>query len=311
MSRNYGINRKMHCAGRIILGRWFHGGKKTVYDHGQRFGCFCEWAETVHAVRKMELVTFELVVEYGRQLQAKVEGGHLSTSSAKNYVSSVNTVMGLATRGRWRSVMPGADCGIQPRSYIPTESKAMSKSRHEEVMAKVDGRLAAIMVLQREFGLRFEESCKLSPKQALKEMEKAGEIVVRYGTKGGKIRRVPCRPGAKAALEKALSFQDGQSMIPARLSYKQYRVACYRQALATGFSFHPERHYYAHVGYESRTGAPPPVVMGWGRRERIARLAEYLGVTKTEAQEIDRQARIEIAVELGHNREEITNAYLG
>jgi hypothetical protein len=39
--------------------------------------------------------------------------------------------MYLATKGKWKSVLPGKDCGIQPRKYIPDETKAMPTSTHD------------------------------------------------------------------------------------------------------------------------------------------------------------------------------------
>ena len=80
---------------------------------------------------------------------------------------------------------------------------------------------------------------------------------------------------------------------------------------AGGSGFHCERHAFAQGRYEALTGAPAPVVEGWGREERFERLADALGVSTDEAKAIDQDARQQVAQELGHGRTEVTNAYLG
>jgi Integrase len=313
MPRNYGIgSRNMAVAGRMVLKRKFHGGYQSIYDLGQRFGFFCAWISENHGIKKMENVTFELVVAYGQHLQSELDAGLRKSSSApKSYVSAVNTVMKLATLNRWKTVRPGSDCGISRCNYIPDESKAMTSATHQTAQRVVGERIACLMEMQRFFGLRFKESCLVSPKQALKDVQKQGYITLKAGTKGGKKRNVPCRPGGIAILEKAASFQDGRSMVPKSMLYVQFRTECYAQAKLAGIGFHGERHYYAQSRYTEITGAPAPVHVGWPRRGRIKNLAEFLGVSEDDAKKIDSEARLEISIALGHNREDVTNAYLG
>lgn len=313
MSTNYGIgSRDMDVAGKFIVDRKFHGGYQSKYDIAQRWGYFCKWAKREHSVKKMENVTFDLVVLYGKQLQSQLDrGDRVSSSAPKNYVSAVNTVMRLATNETWKTVRPDKDCGIEKRRYIPTESKAMSSATHQTAQRKVGERIACLMDLQRAFGLRFKESCLLSPKRALKEAKKHGHITLSAGTKGGKKRTVPCSEPGLIALERAVLVQDGRSMVPKGMLYGDFRRECYEQARLAEISFHPERHAFAQNRYTELTGAPSPIHAGWGRKERIVRLSEFLSITLDEATEIDHDARLQIAVELGHNRVGISNAYLG
>lgn len=312
MSINYGAgSRFMADAGQLILNKKFHGGYQSKYDIGQRWGFFSKWAAG-KGVKKMEKVTPELVVEYGQSLQAELTAGlRLSSSAPKNYVSAVNTVMKLATSYQWKTVRPGKDCGIQRRVYIPVESKAMTLSTHQTAIKVIGDRVACLMELQRAFGLRFKESCLLSPKLALRSAKKYGHITLRAGTKGGKLRRVTCRPCGITALESAIKFQDGRSMIPDSMSYAQFREDCYAQARLAGIRFHDERHFYAQSRYTEITGAPAPIEVRWSRKERIAQLAAFLNIEMDAARIIDQDARLIISIELGHNRTGITNAYLG
>ena len=312
MSRNFGIgSRDMAVAGRMIVDRKFHGGYQSKADIAQRWGYFCKWA-TIHGVKKMELITSDLVIQYGQHLQSELDAGERKSSSApKNYVSAVNTVLRLATNEAWKPVKPGRDCGIQPRTYIPEQTKAMAESTHQTAQGVVGERIAALMELQRTFGLRFKESCLLNPKLALREAIKYGRITLKAGTKGGKRRRVPCRPQGLLAREKAILVQDGRSMIPGSMLYSEFRKECYEQAAIAGIGFHSERHYYAQERYQEITFAPAPIDAGWNRKERIANLANFLNISEDEATVIDHDARLQISIELGHNRVGISNAYLG
>lgn len=304
----------MADAGRIIVNRDFHGGYESMRNISQRWGYFSNWANE-NDVRKMENVTPELVIKYGQFLQGQIDSGKRTSASVpKNYVSAVNTVMKLATNNAWKSVRPGKDCGIQSRTYISTESKAMSEATHNAALSIVGDRIACLLVLQRAFGLRFKESCLLSPKSALPEALKHGHISLRAGTKGGRFRTVPCRPRGIPALEAAILIQDGRSMIPKGMSFKDFQDECYAVMKGIGkhgSAFHSERHAYAQERYTEITGAPAPVDAHWPRKERIMRLAEFLSITNDEAKLIDHAARLKISIELGHNRTDITNNYLG
>ena len=312
MSRNFEIgSRDMFVAGRMILQRRSHNGFKTQHDYADRWRLFCSWASEQN-VKKMENVTRELVITYGQHLQSRLEAGDYASASApKNYVSAVNAVMKLAAKGEWKSVLPGDDCGIQKRSYIPSESKAMADAEHTNAQRAVGDRISALLALQRAFGLRFKESALLNAKAALKEAITKGFISVKAGTKGGRKRTVPCRHVGITALEQAATVQDSRSLVPDSMTYIKFRQESYSMAGEKGFNFHSERHAYAQERYRDITSAPSPIEAGWPRKERFKHLAEHLNISETEAREIDKSARKIISIELGHSRVEITNAYLG
>ena len=99
--------------------------------------------------------------------------------------------------------------------------------------------------------------------------------------------------------------------LPKEMTYVLFRQECYAIAGEKGFNFHSERHAYAQERYREIMNAPSPIEAGWPRKERFVKLAEYLNITKAEARELDKSARLTISIELGHARVEITNAYLG
>lgn len=312
MSRNFGIgSRDMFTAGKMILKRRSPNGFKTQSDYADRWRLFCAYAEE-NGIKKMENVTKEFVIGYGQHLQKQLEAGiYTSASAPKNYLSAVNCIMKLATHGEWQTVKPGSDCGIERRKYIPKESKSVPETRHVEIQQEIGERISHLMALQRTFGLRFKESCLIDAKSALKQAEKFGFISLKAGTKGGRHRRVPCDESGKLIIEAASKIQNSRSMVPKEMTYVKFRQECYEQSKNAELCFHGERHAYAQNRYREIVNAPSPLEAGWEHKGRIAKLAEYLGISETEAKDIDRKARLRISIELGHSRMEISNAYLG
>lgn len=312
MSINFGLgSRDLFSAGRMALKNRSLSGFKTKSDYTDRWRLFCDYADQ-HGIKKMENITREFVTNYGRHLQTQLEAGVYSSASApKNYLSAVNCVMKLATHNSWKTVKPGADCGIARREYIPKATKSISETEHLKIQQDIGERIAQLMALQRTFGLRFKESCLLNPKIALKQAEKYGYIKLTCGTKGGRPRRVPCDGHGKSVLISAMSVQDGRSMVPRRFTYIKFRTECYEQSRLHGLCFHSERHAYAQQRYQTLVGAPSPIDANWQRKERIAKLSAYLSISETEANLLDKDARLTISIELGHGRLGVSNAYLG
>lgn len=312
MSRNYNSgSRDMLTAGKMLLKDRSPNGFKTQSDYSDRWRLFCMYAEE-NGVKKMESVTPAFVIGYGQHLQKQLEAGIYSSASApKNYLSAVNAIMRLATGGQWQTIRPGKDCGIERRQYIPKTSKALPEAKHQDVQQVTDDRLSRIMDLQRTLGLRFKESCLFNAKAALKQLDKSGYLTIQAGTKGGRPRRLPCDEAMRTAIAAAAGIQSGKSMIPKEMTYIKFRRECYQQASANEVSFHPERHAFAQKRYRELVNAPCPLEAGWEHKGRIAKLADYLSISETEAKLIDEEARLKISMELGHSRVEISNAYLG
>jgi hypothetical protein len=97
------------------------------------------------------------------------------------------------------------------------------------------------------------------------------------------------------------------------MSYDEFRQECYRQTVRHGIRFHRERHAYAQQRYRDLVGVDCPggqchstmaghITPGWPKQ---------LGISLDAAKELDDTARDQIALELGHNRREVSNAYLG
>jgi hypothetical protein len=120
--------------------------------------------------------------------------------------------------------------------------------------------------------------------------------------KGGRGRAVPVtHPRQRALLDAIRAATGGRALIPLGMSYIQARQAMERATWGAGIrNMHGHRHWYAQWRYETLLGVPSPAAGGrtYETMSRAERAADY-------------RARLAISRELGHNRVEITDAYLG
>ena len=169
-------------------------------------------------------------------------------------------------------------------------------------VAEADVFVGAQLAMALAFGLRVREAIMFQPFQAV--TEDGASIALLRGTKGGRVRLVPIdTDGKRAALDLArrVAVSDAGHLGDPRRSLEQNRTRFYtvlerfgvtRRQL--GITAHGLRHQYANDRYEDFAGAPAPVRGG----EQLDR-------------EVDRSARLQVAEELGHARENISTAYLG
>ena len=121
-------------------------------------------------------------------------------------------------------------------------------------------------------------------------------------TKGGKPRTIPIRTVAqRVILDKARELAGLGSLIPSQRSYVQQMRIYEGNTLRAGLSqLHGLRHAYAQERYEELTGWQCPATGGPDSKNLTSELKE-----------LDHQARLTISQELGHEREQVTAAYLG
>lgn len=187
--------------------------------------------------------------------------------------------------------------GVADRTYTAQVSRAQELD--PRVSAIPDERIQASLVLQREFGLRREESMKIQPASADR-----GDRLVLQGswTKGGREREVPIRTESqRLALDQAHRLAGSRSLIPEDRSYARHLKHYEYQLGKAGLSrMHGLRHAYAQSRYQELTGRAAPAVGGTASSELTP-----------EQRDQDRKARLVISRELGHEREQITAIYLG
>ena len=188
--------------------------------------------------------------------------------------------------------------GIPNRRFVTNESKAKSVTGAD--LEKVrDEHVRMSLGLQQAFGLRREEAMKFQPSFA----NRGDHLVLKASwTKGGKERVIPVRTEEQRdLLNRARRLAGLGSLIPSNRNYVHQLRVYEGNTLRAGLSnMHGLRHAYAQNRYEELTGWKSPAAGG----------PETKTLTQ-EQREADRQARLAISKELGHEREAVTAAYLG
>ena len=309
MSRNFGLGqRDMGKAGQVALQNSARDGAvsfSTASTNGDRWKSFTEWAKE-NDVKKMENISQELVQKYGQELAERVSQGEMAAATAQNYVSAVNSVMTIATKGEWQSVSPTKACGIEQRSAVRQDAPgALDRAAYgravEAVRDQVGERAGAAVELCRELGLRSKEASLLDARGALAEASARGTVTITEGSKGGREREVPItNQGQREALDRAAQAQgDARAVMPPDQNWKTWREGELRDARElvqehTGGGLHDLRAAHACERYEQLTGHAAPCAGG-----EIADKAR------------DEAARLAVAEELGHGRAEVVAEYVG
>jgi integrase len=220
-----------------------------------------------------------------------------STGTMKNRMSALRWM--AEKIGKENTVArDNAAYGIADRRFVTNASKA--KELDQGKLGKVSDPYTAMSLrLQEAFGLRREEGIKIQPGWADR-----GDVLVLKSTwtKGGKEREIPIRNEAqRGLLNQAKALADKGSLIPVEMSYKDQLNRFKAQTAFAGIDrVHGFRHAYAQARYAELTGWKAPAAGG--------PISKQLS---PEQKAIDRQARLTISRELGHEREQITAVYLG
>ena len=230
-------------------------------------------------------------------LVARWQDKDLSIGTIKNRMAAIRW---WATKINKQNVVArsNAHYGIPDRRFVTNESKARDITQPQLDKIK-DEHVRMSLELQRAFGLRREEAMKFRPSYA----DKGDHLQLKASwTKGGKPRMIPIRTGAqREVLDRARSLAGLGSLIPSQRSYVHQLRVYEGNTLRAGLSkSHGLRHAYAQNLYEELTGWQCPATEGTDRQSLTP-----------EQRELDREARLTISQELGHEREQVTAAYLG
>lgn len=310
MARNYGLGaRDMARAGRYGLQNAARRGElsyQSAATMGERWALFSRWAGT-HDVRKMERITPELAIQYGQALADQVNAGTLAAATAQNRLSALNSVMTLATQGRWSRISPTRDAGIPKRTAVRHSAPGgLDRDRLAQAVQQLSPHAGAVVTLCRELGLRSKEASLLNARDAVAQARATGHVTISAGTKGGRARTVPVMAKQQQALTKAAEIQgDRRSLMPVEANWRTWREGELRHAREIlqnhGMAgLHDLRASYACERYQALTGYLAPVLIEHttDSLEKASRAHEL-------------EARQQIAQELGHGRVSVTTAYLG
>ena len=303
--RNFGYGRSLEFAARSALrdryGEGRFGTRGTLLSKFNNFIAFMR----NHRTYDLNDVGRYLVKDFAESLYERVMAGDLSLSYAVDCLSAVNCVMSTIRGDNWLWISPREHLG--PRLFVRQSAPETldicvveAAALHLEANGEI--RLAGLLRLCSIFGLRFREASLLNVKNALREARRSERIAVTKGTKGGRPRTVQAGPvGVTLLRTLSLIAAPDQNLIPAEWTLKKWSNYCYRTwrqyagQIGIDNRFKELRTGFACRLYSSVTGAPAPVLAGGRVVDR----------------DLDRVARLLIATELGHCREQIAGSYVG
>jgi integrase len=312
--RNFGYGRQLSHAGPQALRELFGAGRyATVKTHAERWQMFAQWCRSPAGpgINDARLIDRPLLDNYAQYLREQVDQGKLSIATAQNRLSTVNRTL-EALRGDRQVCVPSPSQALNLYRQSVRQSAPPGQQR-TQVEGLVDAlkqqrleRVAAIVRLARETGMRLRETILADLPRLQREATNLGRINIQDGTKGGRRgatvpRWVEVTPGVRDALRQAaaVSPKGSRNLLAPEQSYIQFLEQQIRPARAVLHThglkgFHDLRAAYACERYQQLTGHPAPVNGG-----------------HCPDRTLDRSAREQISQELGHNRIEVAAAYIG
>ena len=294
----------------------FGGGHYgTVKAHSDRRQAFVRWCrlEDGPGFNDAREIDQQTLLDYAGHLRQQIEQGELAIASAQNRLSSVNRTL-AALRGDQdvRIASPSQALGQQRSSVRTCAPDGLDHQQMQRVLEALGEqqyeRVAAIVLLARTTGMRLREAILADLPRLHREAEHLGRINIQDGTKGGRSgasapRWVIANEAVKAALQFArhAAPTGSRNLLARNESYAAFlqqtvlptRETLHKQELK---GFHELRAAYACERYEQLTGHAAPVNGDHCYRIDL---------------DLDRQARQQISLELGHNRIDVISAYIG
>ncbi|MET0002065.1 MAG: integrase domain-containing protein [Candidatus Thiodiazotropha sp.] len=317
-SRNFGLqSRDMVKAAKNAL-KSVSESFGSIDTQTERFSVFAKWLKENHQIKDLRWIEKHHLVEYAEHLVRAIEHGILAVATVHNRISAINTVMSIARTDKAVWVAPSDH--FPNRTGVATVNRAPTAEQYDRQKVFLNDqthgdRLQLICDLGKELGLRFEEATKLNAKTTLRDAERIGVIRIADGTKGGCPRSIPIESRHQLRVLRDAAELQGKdrSLIPSNMSYAEFRNLAYKEVQHSPIrGFHPNRHYYAQARYEVLIGAKCPLSAGVSHGAAHHHyLSKELGISFKEAKILDKTIRTELARELGHNRPEITNSYVG
>ncbi len=294
-----------------------HGSYKTQHNNISEATHFVKaLRELGFGVNKWKNITNKHV---GAVVRHWTETG-LAVGTIKSYLSGVRRVCSIYNKES-NIHKNNSAFGLKNRVYVDNRDKSIDRETYSRVVDKLkssenieDKKVAAQLMLQRELGLRNEESRKFDPNRSVMH---DGRIFVHFGTKGGRDRCID-QPSENAmkAIEYAKTVISGKNLIPDKMTEKQWEKQFYRIIRKHGISrteanasCHGLRHLYTQERYERITGFKPPCKFESKQDFKIN--AERSAGNHW--RKLDRDARQILMTELGHgpDRNDVISQYIG
>ena len=224
------------------------------------------------------------------------QASNLSPGTMKNRMSHLRWLLGKLGKA---DLIPSNDkLAIEKRTFVTGKDKSRELTQ-EELNNVNDLFMQHSLQAQRLFGLRVEESLKLQPFVA----DKGDKLFIKGSwAKGGRARDIPIITQAQRQWlinAKQLVKYKSDSLIPSNTQYHVYKERFYKRCQRAGiYHLHGHRHAYVHARFKALTGHDCPVKGGPSRKS----------FTVTQ-RKLDDAARLQLAEELGHSRQQISRNY--
>ncbi|MDU8417058.1 integrase domain-containing protein [Pseudomonas syringae] len=314
--RNFGFGRQLSYAGPQALKDLFGDGHfATVKAHSDRWQAFVQWCRSDEGpgLNDARQIDREILMRYAVHVREEVDQGSVGIATAQNRLSSVNRTMAALRGDQYVKIpSPSKALGLQ-RSSVRSEAPQGQNRAQIELIALVlsqrgQERVAAIVHLARDTGMRLREAILADLPRLQREARQLDKINIQDGTKGGRSgasapRWIAVTDQIRGALDRAweASPSGSRNLLAPNESYKEFMQSVVRPARDIlhehGLKgFHELRAAYACERYEQLTGLNAPVNGGRVHRED---------------RELDQRARQQISHELGHNRIDVVSAYIG
>ncbi|MCK9698667.1 integrase domain-containing protein [Pseudomonas syringae] len=314
--RNFGFGRQLSYAGPQALKDLFGDGHfATVKAHSDRWQAFVQWCRSDEGpgLNDARQIDREILMRYAVHVREEVDQGSVGIATAQNRLSSVNRTMAALRGDQYVKIpSPSKALGLQ-RSSVRSEAPQGQNRAQIELIALVlsqrgQERVAAIVHLARDTGMRLREAILADLPRLQREARQLDKINIQDGTKGGRSgasapRWIAVTDQIRGALDRAweASPSGSRNLLAPNESYKEFMQSVVRPARDIlhehGLKgFHELRAAYACEHYEQLTGLNAPVNGGRVHRED---------------RELDQRARQQISHELGHNRIDVVSAYIG
>lgn len=314
-SRNFGYGNKLEYATKNALRTHYGNGHfATVTAHTERSRLFLNWAYAEHKIDDARNITNAIFYEYAAYLKLLLAEEEISIDTATNRISSVNVVLAIMREDQ-KVRIDKISCALgENRCYIrrsiPDGMDFLQvKELHNQLIAAGFPRSAAIIMLARTTGMRLRE-CILADTPRLIREAAHGQINVQDGCKGGRSgafapRWISVTDEILYALKYARKVTpvSSRNLLAADETYIQFlrREVNASRPIIKLFDikgYHELRAAFACDRYKELVGLLAPV---FSRPD----------TTDKPDREKVRAARQVISRELGHERLEVSNAYVG
>ena len=267
-------------------------------------------------------------------LKNNVSSRTMSLSTVNSYISSINNIVKYIDRDDLH-VIKASDFGlsrnISEKDGINKENSRESAAAFKTWLSEKyeqtnDLRYKALMhaVDIQSVNLRLRESLqiKLLNKDLSENILKVS--AKGDGSKNSRAREIKLNPEQKALLLEARAFLKENHLknlnigtIKQGRNFANNALKSFRAETNLYFHYHGERHWTAHEAYKEAWNLKGydniecRARTGEGKAEWLGGILETTGLSKAEFQTIDKEIWQEISRNLGHERIEITNRYLG